>query len=88
MTHVMDCCALCRIGTPAYSGDCSHRYLVTPDNAYPSWMGPCLFSEFDENASDELDEDGNDEKVPCVCSHCVYTNFASREFVQPRVDEE
>lgn len=70
--HVTDCSARYRIRTPAHSGNCSHRYLFTTNNAYPSWMGPCLFSEFDETASDDLDEDDGNVIGTCVYMLIVY----------------
>lgn len=69
---VTDCSSLYRIRTPSHSGNCSHRYLFTHDNAYTSWMGPCLFSEFDETASDELDEDDGNVIGAWVCVLVVY----------------
>ena len=35
-------------------------------------MGPCLFSEFDETASDELDEDDGNVIGAWVCVLVVY----------------
>lgn len=74
-------CVKHRIGTPAHSGQCSHRYLYIScitDNIIRVCL--CLFSEFDENASDDLDEeDGNHSTLEDSPTVCADTNLSPPE---------